>query len=212
MRVGSLDPAAMVRRALEYASTNLTIERLLIRFGIDPGNVTYEAIFNRLLDLALANITFANVLALVGGIFLILSFVARTIVRMRVLCIVSIVFLLGAAALSGSVPKFLMYFLALPANVVRLVQIRNLVKKARSSEQGTLSLDWLRPFAKYGAWKTRYPHIRCGPKRGFSFFRQEGPCLDRIEHNPSIHDLLMSHCLNNLVVEGFRTAHIWQRR
>jgi CRP-like cAMP-binding protein len=65
---------------------------------------------------------------------------------MRVLCIVSIVFFLGSAALAGSVPKFLMYFLALPVNVVRLVQIRNLVKRARSSAQGTLSLDWLRPY------------------------------------------------------------------
>src|SRR5947209_1147245 len=44
---------------------------------------------------------------------------------------------------------------------------------------------------------------------GFSLFRQEGSCLDRIEHNPSIHDLLMSHCLNNLVVAGFSTAYIW---
>src|SRR5947207_12040428 len=33
---------------------------------------------------------------------------------------------------------------------------------------------------------------------GFSFFRQEGSCLDRIEHNPSIHNLIMSHGLNNL--------------
>ncbi len=146
MRLGILDPAAMVQRALEYATTNLTIERLLIQFGIDPNNVTYEAIFNRLLDIALGNITFANVLALVGGIFLVSTFVVRTIVRMRVLCIISIVFFLGSAALSGSIPKFFMYFLALPANVVRLVQIRNLVKKARSSAQGTLSLDWLRPF------------------------------------------------------------------
>jgi len=34
-------------------------------------------------------------------------------------------------------------------------------------------LDWLRPFARYGTWKTTYPHITCGLKRGFSFFRHE---------------------------------------
>jgi CRP-like cAMP-binding protein len=39
-----------------------------------------------------------------------------------------------------------MYLLALPVNFIRLVQIRNLVARARSSAQGTLSLDWLRPF------------------------------------------------------------------
>jgi CRP-like cAMP-binding protein/uncharacterized protein (DUF697 family) len=65
---------------------------------------------------------------------------------MRVLCIVSVVFFLGAAIFAGSIQHFLMYFLALPVNIIRLVQIRSLVKKARSSARGDLSLDWLRPF------------------------------------------------------------------
>ncbi|MEA2981176.1 MAG: hypothetical protein QOF09_2999 [Alphaproteobacteria bacterium] len=146
MSVGILDPAAMFDRVLEYATKNLRIERLLIQAGLDPNNVTYNAIFDRLLDLALVNITFANVFALVGGIFLIFSFVVRTVVPMRVLCIFSIVFFLVSAVLAGSVPHFFLYLLALPINVVRLVQIRNLVRKARSSAQGTLSLGWLRPF------------------------------------------------------------------
>ena len=146
MSVGIFDPAAILDRALDYATKNLRVEKLLIQVGLDPSNVTYDAIFNRLLDIALANITFANVFALIGGIFLILTFVVRTVVPMRILCIVSIVFFLGSAALAGSVPKFFLYLLALPINVVRLVQIRNLVKKARSSAQGTLSLGWLRPF------------------------------------------------------------------
>jgi FADH2 O2-dependent halogenase len=34
-------------------------------------------------------------------------------------------------------------------------------------------LDWLRPFAKYGTWEATYPHVGCGLKRGFSFFRHE---------------------------------------
>lgn len=32
-------------------------------------------------------------------------------------------------------------------------------------------LSWLRPFSKYGTWKSTYPQISCGLKRGFSFFR-----------------------------------------
>jgi FADH2 O2-dependent halogenase len=34
-------------------------------------------------------------------------------------------------------------------------------------------LNWLRPFAKYGTWKATSPHVGCGLKRGFSFFRHE---------------------------------------
>jgi hypothetical protein len=138
--------ATFIERAIDYVNTNLRFERIVVQLGLDPSNITYDAVFNRLLDVALASITFSNVLALVGAIFLILTFVVRTIVPMRVLTIVSIVFFLGSAALAGSVPRFFLYLLALPINIIRLVQIRNLVKKARSSAQGTLSLDWLRPF------------------------------------------------------------------
>ena len=37
MSVGSLDPAAMIQRALEFAATNLTIERVLIKTGLITG-------------------------------------------------------------------------------------------------------------------------------------------------------------------------------
>ena len=121
MNIAILDPAAM----LDYATKNLRVERLLIQVGLDPSNITYDAIFNRLLDIVLANITFANVLFLAGGIFLILTFVVRTIVPLRVLCIISGVFFLAAATLSGSVPQFFLYLLALPINFIRLFQIRN---------------------------------------------------------------------------------------
>ena len=145
MSVESQD-SGMLQRALDLASQNLTIERLLIRLGLDPSNITYDAILDRLIDIALANITLANLLGLIGGIFLISTFVVRTIVPLRVLCIISSVFLLGAAMLSGSVPHFFLYLLVLPISIIRLVQIRNLVKKARSAARGDLSLDWLRPY------------------------------------------------------------------
>ncbi len=34
-------------------------------------------------------------------------------------------------------------------------------------------LPRLRPFAKWGTWQAAYPHVACGIKRGFSFFRHE---------------------------------------
>src|SRR5438309_1295377 len=37
----------------------------------------------------------------------------------------------------------------------------------------SFGLGWLKPFAKYGTWKATYPNVRCGLKRGFSFFRHE---------------------------------------
>lgn len=136
----------MFDRALDYASHNAAIAKLLLQLGIDPNNLTYHAIFDVIQDRAADNLTFANILACAGGLFLLASFLVRTIVLMRVLCIFSIVFFLCSAALAHSIQSFLMYFMALPMNVVRLVQIRNIVKTARSAAQGTLSMDWLRPF------------------------------------------------------------------
>ena len=49
-------------------------------------------------------------------------------------------------ALAGAVATLLLYLLLLPVNVIRLRQMLNLVKKAKVSAQGDLSMDWLRPF------------------------------------------------------------------
>src|SRR4029079_5007564 len=70
----------------------------------------------------------------------------RTIVPLRIIGIVSMLFFIGYGALAGAVATFLLYLLSLPINIIRLRQMLSLVKKARVSAQGDLSMDWLRPF------------------------------------------------------------------
>ena len=142
MSIAKFDPSAIIDRVLAFSTQSLTIERILLEFGLTPADITYDAI----VEFALSNLTFSNVLALAGGIFMVSTFVVRTIVLMRVLCIFSIIFFLGSAALAYSLPKFLLYLLALPINIVRLVQIRNVVKRAKIAARGTVSIDWLRPY------------------------------------------------------------------
>ncbi len=146
MSGANLDPGAVLNRVLEYASQNLRVEKLLIQIGLDPSNVTYEAVFNRLLDIILANINFANMLALIGAIFYVVTLMVRTIVPLRVVGIISMLFFIAYGALAGAVATFFLYLLSLPINIIRLHQMLNLVKKARISAQGDLSLDWLKPF------------------------------------------------------------------
>ena len=55
-------------------------------------------------------------------------------------------FFIAYGALAGALTTFLLYLLSLPINIVRLRQMLKLVKKARISAQGDLSMDWLRPF------------------------------------------------------------------
>jgi hypothetical protein len=146
MRGPDLDLSSILDRALEYAAQNLRVEKLLIQLGLDPANLTYEAFLERLVDIFIANINFANMLALIGAIFYVATLMMRTIVPLRVIGIISMVFFIAYGALAGAVATFLLYLLSLPINVIRLHQMLNLVKKARISAQGDLSMDWLKPF------------------------------------------------------------------
>jgi hypothetical protein len=142
----NLDPTTILNHALDIAAQNLRFEKLLIQLGLDPANVTYDAVFSRLVDIALANINFANMLALTGAVFYVATLMVRTIVPLRIVGIISNVFFIAYGALSGQVATFFLYLLSLPINVIRLRQMLNLVGKARLSAQGDLSMDWLRPF------------------------------------------------------------------
>jgi hypothetical protein len=146
MSSASLDPTAIFNHILDIAAQNLRVEKILIQLGLDPNHLTYDAVFNRLIDIAAANITIANMLALLGAAFFVATLMVRTIVPLRIIGIVSNVFFISYGALAGAVPTFLLYLLSLPINVIRLRQMLNLVKKARISAQGDLSMDWLRPF------------------------------------------------------------------
>jgi hypothetical protein len=146
MNSANIDPAAILNRALEYAAQNLRVEKLFIQLGLDPTNISYDVVFNRLVDIGLANINFANTLALIGAVLYVGTLMVRTIVPLRILGILSIVFFIGYGALAGAVATFLLYLLSLPINIIRLRQMLNLVKKARVSAQGDLSMDWLRPY------------------------------------------------------------------
>src|SRR5215468_125379 len=65
----SADMSIMLDRILDAATDNLRFAKILVQMGLDPNNVTWDAIFNRLLEIFLHNITLANMFALVGAIF-----------------------------------------------------------------------------------------------------------------------------------------------
>jgi CRP-like cAMP-binding protein len=143
---GNLDPSTLLDRIIAAASQNLRIEKILIQLGLDPSNVTFDSVMSRLIDVGLAHINLANMLALTGAIFFVATLMVRTIVPLRVIGIVSNVFFIAYGALAGSASTFFLYLLSLPINAIRLRQMLSLVRKARVSAQGDLSMDWLRPF------------------------------------------------------------------
>ena len=146
MSLSSVELSTILERILDKAADNLKIAKILIQLGLDPNNITYDAIFNRLLEIFLANITIANMCALVGAVFFVATLLTRTMVPLRVSNMISNVFFMAFGALASDVRTFLLYLLLLPINFVRLRQMLNLVKKARNAVQGETSMEWLKPF------------------------------------------------------------------
>src|ERR1700760_3714473 len=142
----SADMSDTLNRILDAATDNLRIAKILVQIGLDPNNVTWDAIFNRLLEIVLANITLANMFALVGAIFFVATLLTHTMVPLRVANMIGCGFFVGFGVLAGDVKTFLLYLLLLPINAVRLRQMLSLVKKARAATEGDTSMEWLKPF------------------------------------------------------------------
>jgi hypothetical protein len=124
----------------------MMLAKLLIQFGLDPGSFTLDAMLSRLSDIALASVNLANTFALLGAVFYVTTILMRTIVPLRVFGIIGDMFFIGYGVLAHSATTFFMYLLLLPINSIRLYQMIKLVKKARLSAQGDLSMSWLEPY------------------------------------------------------------------
>jgi CRP-like cAMP-binding protein len=144
--LNAVDPDSTLGRVLNFMGQNLRLDKIFTDLGLDPNHFTIDAVIHRLMEVAVANINIANVLALVGAAFYVATLMMRTIVPLRIIGIISITFFIAYGLVAGAVSTFLLYLLSLPINVIRLRQMLSLVKKARMSAQGDLSMDWLRPY------------------------------------------------------------------
>jgi hypothetical protein len=176
MTLGDLVLAAQANGTVDAAMEDI-LARVLTHLKLDADNITYDALFQRLVDIALASITIANVLALIGAIFFVATLLMRTMVPLRVTGIISDVFFIGYGVLSGTVTTLMLYILLLPINIFRLGQMLKLVKRARVAAQGDLSMDWLKPFMtrrKYGKGDVLF---RKGDRANEMFFTVTGKFL-----------------------------------
>jgi hypothetical protein len=146
MNLYSADPSSLMDRILDVAADNLRVAKILVQMGLDPDNITYDAIFNRVLEIVLANITLANTFALIGAIFLVATLLTQTMVPLRVANMIGCAFFAAFGLLSGTITTFLMYLLLIPINAYRLRQMLNLIKKTREATKGDTSMEWLKPF------------------------------------------------------------------
>ena len=176
MNLGDLDLVAPASGAIDAAMEDI-LTRLLAHLKLEASNLTFEALFQRLVDIALASITIANILALIGAIFFVATLLMRTMVPLRVTGIISDVFFIGYGVLSGTVTTLMLYILLLPINIFRLAQMLRLVKRARIAAQGDLSMDWLKPFMNRRQYGKGDVLFRKGDRANEMFFTVTGKFL-----------------------------------
>jgi Cyclic nucleotide-binding domain len=176
MNLGDLDLVTPANGAIDAAMEDI-LNRLLAHLRLEASNLTFEALFQRLVDIALASITIANILALIGAIFFVATLLMRTMVPLRVTGIISDVFFIGYGVLSGTVTTLMLYILLLPINIFRLAQMLRLVKRARVAAQGDLSMDWLKPFMNRRQYGKGDVLFRKGDRANEMFFTVTGKFL-----------------------------------
>jgi hypothetical protein len=118
MNLTNADLSTTLDRILDTAADNLRVAKILIQPGLDPNDITSDALFNRLLEIVLANITLANMFALVGAIFFVATLLTQTMVPLRVANMFGCTFFVGFGALAGDGKTFLRYLVLLPINAV----------------------------------------------------------------------------------------------
>ncbi len=153
MTAQHFDLAEFLQNVLDRLSQNLTIAKLLILLHLDPNNVTYDAILQRVGELVLANINIPTACALVAAAFYAATFLMPRMIPLRVFGILSALFFMAYGLLGGAITTFLMYLLLLPINALRLYQMLGLVKKARTAAEGDMSIEWLKSYMNLRKYK-----------------------------------------------------------
>ena len=131
MKASNADLSTLLDRILDTAADNLRIAKILVLMGLDPNNVTYDAIFNRLFEIMLAQITLASMCALIGSIFFVATLLMRTMMPLRISNMISNVFFMAFGALAGDIKTFLMYLL------ISAYQWRAPVSDAQTGQNGS---------------------------------------------------------------------------
>lgn len=74
------------------------------------------------------------------------TFSMRTMIPLRVMGILANLFYVTYGFFGGVYPALVLHVILLPLNIVRLRQMRQLVRKVAEASRGDLSMDWLKPF------------------------------------------------------------------
>ena len=92
------------------------------------------------------DISQANLLGYIAAGFVFVTFWMKTMVPLRLLGIGSNIFFIAYGYLAPAYPPLVLHVLLLPLNIVRLREMRSLIKQVETVASGDLNMAWIKPF------------------------------------------------------------------
>jgi len=83
-----------------------------------------------------------------AGALVLGTFYLKTMIPLRVVAICSNIAFASYGLLTGAIPILVLHCLLLPLNILRLQQMRGLIKRVKSASHGNLSMDTLVPYMR----------------------------------------------------------------
>jgi len=82
----------------------------------------------------------------VASLLVFSTFYMKTMIPLRCVAVASNIAFLTYGYLAGLYPVFLLHAVLLPLNLLRLYQIRKLIKRVRRASTGDYSIEWMLPY------------------------------------------------------------------
>lgn len=98
------------------------------------------------MNLTVLHMSEANLVGYAGALLVFVTFWMKTMVPLRYLGIGSNIFFIAYGYLASAYPPLLLHVLLLPLNIVRLRQMRGLIKQVETAASGDLNMAWIKPF------------------------------------------------------------------
>ena len=88
----------------------------------------------------------ANLVGYAGALLVFVTFWMKTMVPLRYLGIGSNIFFIAYGYLAPAYPPLVLHVLLLPLNIIRLREMRSLIKQVETAASGDLNMAWIKPF------------------------------------------------------------------
>ncbi len=89
-----------------------------------------------------------------GAVFVVVSFLMKTMIRLRLVTMLSNMCFIGYAYLIAQYPTLVLHLVLLPLNALRIWQMVRLTQRVRAASQGEQTLGALKPFMRRQTCRT----------------------------------------------------------